>query len=218
MKHLLLLLPCFASLLAFSNCKKDASTIYPEPARDFTGEYYFRGTFKSLSAPQTQPVLLNYVVGPNANSVDAESFSSWGESLLLSSYLRASGTRFEVSISGRVAPLNLRWPLADLDSIFRVGQKLSFGQSYGQVFVTFLDPAVLFNGSGSMFFSSRLSNIDNSGNFLEITALEDLRPYLDKPYWAQKMTFKVKCRMRHLGGSPEDVFELEGEGAVLLKP
>lgn len=147
--------------------------------------------------------------------------SSPGLNIALFTTINTAVGRFDMNIFGPIAPANdpnyFLWLLPDLDSVFRVGQKLPFGDGYGQVSLSLWDSSVTFIDPGLGCWS-RASHVGNSDSFLEITAIEDLRPFIASTYWVKKMSFKIKCRMGHLGGSPEDVFELEGEGAVLLQP
>lgn len=211
---------CLGSLLAPSACKKDAGVVYPEAPRDFTGEYYFRGTLKNLTGPQTQSASFNQVFA-SPYDIWSQTTAFPGQRLVLSNTLNTTSGRLDMDIYGPISPENdpnyFLWPLGTLDSVFWVGQKLRFGKGARETTLSFRDSSVPFIDPNLGCWSTP-AHLDNSDSFLEITALEDLRPYVDSDSWVKKMNFRVKCRLGHLSGFPEDVFEMEGEGAILLWP
>lgn len=211
--------------LSLFSCKKETAFSVPEP-EDFTGRYAVSGTVEVPSGIGPQPFLM-------ATGYDAASGSTCE---LITNYFSHQGYRLASSILredlrlrsflpmfyGGAAvpnqPIN-QWTVAELDSIFKVGNRLPFGKGFGQVEIEFAD---VLSAPVARLYSTE--NISNATNTVLIEQIEDVAEKFaktaDAAPWAKIVTFSFSCNLRIVTG--EQTYEFIAlkncRATMLLKP
>lgn len=208
-----------------SACKKEID-FSPPQVEDFTGKYFVSGIVETTVPTKTSTPFAMSTGRDSASGSTCElvaNYSSQQGHRLTSSLLREDLRlrQFEPLFFGGASNLNTpinQWTLAELDSIFQVGKKLPFGTDFGEVEMEFAD--VLSTPTGRLYESAEANN---TGNFVLIEAVEDVRDKFDGTSlaspWVKVVTFSFRCHLR-VGGEPTyDAIEMKDcRATMLFKP
>jgi hypothetical protein len=219
-----LILTTFLCLTLLS-CKKETSFTSPQ-IEDYTGKYSVSGNVETT--PGTGGQAFSMTTGYDAASRSTcellLNYQSIQGYRLASSALREDLRRrqflplFFGGTASASQPIN-QWAVAELDSIFKVGKRLTFGKNFGQVVIEFADETIVPVGG-----TYSTEGISNAGNTVLIEQVENVVEKFsgtnDASPWAKTVTFSFSCNMRlNVAGGIYEVIALKNcRATMLFKP